>query len=87
MRKILLILVGIFSMSVSAQIKGKVVDQSNQPLVGAHVHFQKEGTLTGTDGTFELKSAKQGDKIHITYIGFDGTEVTATDNTVVILKD
>ena len=87
MRKILLILVGIFSMSVSAQIKGKVVDQSNQPLVGAHVHFQKEGTLTGTDGTFELKSAKQGDKIHITYIGFDGTEVTATDNTVVILKE
>lgn len=74
-------------MSVSAQIKGKVVDQSNQPLVGAHVHFQKEGTLTGTDGTFELKSAKQGDKIHITYIGFDGTEVTATDNTVVILKE
>lgn len=74
-------------MSVSAQIKGKVVDQSNQPLVGAHVHFQKEGTLTGTDGTFELKSAKQGDKIHITYIGFDETEVTATDNTVVTLKE
>jgi hypothetical protein len=74
-------------MSVSAQIKGKVVDQSNQPLVGAQVHFQKEGTLTGTDGTFELKSAKQGDKIHITYIGFDGTEVTATDNLVVSLKE
>ncbi len=74
-------------MSVSAQIKGKVVDQSNQPLVGAHVHFQKEGTLTDTDGTFELKSAKQGDKIHITYIGFDETEVTATDNTVVTLKE
>ena len=87
MRKILLILVGILSVSVSAQIKGKVVDQSNQPLVGAHVHFQKEGTLTDTDGTFELKSAKQGDKIHITYIGFDETEVTATDNTVVTLKE
>jgi iron complex outermembrane receptor protein len=87
MRKILLILVGILSVSVSAQIKGKVVDQSNQPLVGAHVHFQKEGTLTGTDGSFELKSAKQGDKIHITYIGFDETEVTATDNTVVTLKE
>jgi len=87
MRKILLILVGILSVSVSAQIKGKVVDQSNQPLVGAHVHFQKEGTLTDTDGTFELKSAKQGDKIHITYIGFDEVEVTATDNTVVTLKE
>ena len=87
MRKILLILVGILSVSVSAQIKGKVVDQSNQPLVGAHVHFQKEGTLTDTDGTFELKSAKQGDKIHITYIGFDEVEVTATDNIVVILKE
>ncbi len=87
MRKILLILVGIFSISLSAQIKGKVVDQSNQPLFNAHVRFQEEGTLTSTDGTFELKSAKQGDKIHITYIGFDGIDVIATDNILVTLKE
>ena len=87
MRKILLILVGILSMSVSAQIKGKVVDQSNEPLIGAHVHFQNEGTLTGTDGTFELKSAKQGDNIQITYIGFDKAVVVATNNIVIILKE
>jgi iron complex outermembrane recepter protein len=74
-----------FSVGAFSQTKGKVVDQStNEPLVGAHIHFQTEATTTGLDGEFELKSAKENDVITISYIGYEKKQYTINGDNVVI---
>jgi iron complex outermembrane receptor protein len=74
-----------FSVGAFSQTKGKVVDQStNEPLVGAHIHFQTETTTTGLDGEFELKSAKENDVITISYLGYEKKQYTINGSNVVI---
>lgn len=75
------------SYGASAQVKGRVVDQtSKEPIVGATVIYQKESTTSELDGTFELKTAKSGDKLQLKYLGYKDTEVIATNNITVNLE-
>lgn len=53
-------------------VKGKVIDQNGQILVGASIRL-KGGTLTSisdSEGNFELKNVKENDVIIISYTGF-----------------
>ncbi|MCR9251745.1 MAG: carboxypeptidase-like regulatory domain-containing protein [bacterium] len=53
------------------QLRGKVTDQLNSPLVGVHVVNQNKGTgiTTDIDGNFQIV-ADAGDSIKISFIGF-----------------
>ena len=67
-----------FSINVSAQsIKGKVVDENNEPLAYANVMLQKadssyiSGTMTDTLGVFVLEPDEEASVIHISFIGYE----------------
>ncbi len=55
------------------QIKGKVVDQQNEPIVGATVFEaqQNKGTITDIDGLFQLNNIPDGEiNIKVSCLGF-----------------
>ncbi len=95
MRKITLVVMLIVSVIATAQttIKGKVVDDSNQPIPGANIALKGAGvgTVTDFDGLFSL-TVEQALPFTITVssIGFETTSVTISSETQdinVILKE
>ena len=76
-----IILAFIFSLifaSVFAQVKGTVLDETDGALPGASVIISgsKTGTATDFDGHFELKNAKNGDVLVISYMGYETQKIT-----------
>jgi hypothetical protein len=71
-----------------AQISGKVVDDAGKPLAFVTVlHAQsQQGTYTDIDGKFLTTVGAVGDKLVLTYIGFERQEVMVTSNTMGTLK-
>ncbi len=70
-------------------VKGTVLDERGETLVGVSVIVQGTsiGTATDSKGRFEIK-AKKGDVLLISSIGFITEKVTVTGNTLrVVLKD
>jgi TonB-linked SusC/RagA family outer membrane protein len=72
-------------------ISGKVVDKSNEPIIGATVRVKgsKVGVSTDIDGNFVLNSLKTGDVIEISSIGYTTTTINVKNNSSVnvVLKD
>lgn len=75
---VILLLLTALSINVSAQsIKGKVVDENNEPLAYANVMLQKadssyiSGTMTDTLGVFVLEPDEKASMIHISFIGYE----------------
>lgn len=71
------------------KIKGVVVDENGEAIIGANVVSKKtkNGTISDMDGNFEL-SIPANDKLVISFIGYDTKEVTvknATSNFKVVL--
>lgn len=69
-------------------IKGVVVDDHGDPVIGATVIVvgsKGQGAVTDMDGNFSL-SVKPGTKLKITYIGYDDQVVTARNSMKVQLK-
>ena len=68
-------------------LRGKVVDENNEPLAYANVMLQKAdstyltGTMTDTLGVFVLEAAPQATMVHISFIGYKPyiTAVHGTD--------
>jgi hypothetical protein len=78
-----LFLAVMLSVASFAQIKGKVVDASTKEvLVGATVN----DVATALDGSFVLKTAKAGDKLKVSFIGYKDVEVIAKDAIVIELQ-
>ena len=78
---VLLVLAGVAtSWAAPKTVKGVVLDQSNQPVIGASV--QVNGTTTGAvtdfDGNYELKNVPDNAVITFSYIGMKTKEVKAT---------
>jgi len=77
----LVLLFGLSFNSVYAQterkISGNLLDNTNQPVIGASVSVQgtSKVTSTGTDGSFSI-SAKTGDKILFSFLGYQTKELT-----------
>ena len=72
------LLLTILSINASAQsIKGKVVDENDEPLAYASVMLQKadssyiSGALADTLGTFVLEPQADASMIHISFIGYE----------------
>ena len=77
----LLVLFAAFSLSMSAQVTGTVLDASTaEPIIGANV-IEKgttNGTITDFDGNFVLM-AQEGALLEISYMGHKTVEVKATN--------
>ena len=64
----------------SVQVKGVVLDTSDQPIIGASVietGTQSNGTLTGPDGSFTISIAR-GASLKISYVGYKTVTVKPT---------
>ncbi|MDE5651118.1 MAG: carboxypeptidase-like regulatory domain-containing protein, partial [Duncaniella sp.] len=61
-------------------VKGTVVDDTGEPVIGATVLIDgtSQGTATDFDGNFTLK-VPEGAKLKISYIGYDTQVVPAKD--------
>lgn len=62
-----------------SQIKGRVVDTSNQAIAGATIIDlnTKKQVLTDQNGEFDLNSTTSNPQLRIQYIGFDPKNITA----------
>lgn len=70
------------SITVMAQkksITGKIIDSSNEPLIGATVKEAgtANGTITNFDGNYSL-NVSEGAILEVSYVGFTSTKVKAT---------
>lgn len=61
----------------STDIKGTVVDENGDPVIGASVRVEGQdgGVITDLDGNYTIKASK-GAKVTITYIGYEPMTVT-----------
>ena len=68
------------NLEATTMVKGTVVDDSGEPLVGAAVVVKGagEGTMTDLDGNFQLP-ARKGQKLEVSYVGFATKDVTVGD--------
>ena len=78
LRAVTPLLLAALSFNASAQsMKGKVVDENNEPLAFANVMLQKAdssyitGTMTDTLGVFVLEPEAEASMIHISFIGYE----------------
>ncbi|MBF04467.1 MAG: TonB-dependent receptor [Flavobacterium sp.] len=67
-------------LSAQEEIKGKIVDENNQPLLGANVFWQNTatGTTSDIDGNFTLKKSNESDNLVVSYIGYKTKKITIT---------
>lgn len=63
------------------QIKGNVLDEYGDPLIGANVSVKGtgSGTITDLDGNFSV-SATKGTVLAISYLGYTTQNITVSDN-------
>ena len=90
MRQILLYLFLFIACSVSAEqflIKGKVVDENNEPLIGASVYVKgtSRGTATDIDGNYSIVVEK-GETLKITYVGYYSKEIEVLNDSSLIIE-
>jgi TonB-linked SusC/RagA family outer membrane protein len=81
----------LFSVGVYAQditVRGSVVDQNGEPVIGASVKAagSKVGAVTNANGEFLLKCPANS-QIEVSYIGFAPQTVNASDNVNIVLSE
>lgn len=81
-----LFFVGIGIAMAQTQVRGTVVDDLGEPVIGATIQVEgtTQGTITDIDGNFQL-SAPTGGTLIVSYVGFDTQEVAVRANVRVIL--
>ncbi|WP_294534123.1 TonB-dependent receptor [uncultured Bacteroides sp.] len=80
----LIMSIGMFAQNM---VKGTVVDETDLPMIGATVMIKGAagGTITDFDGNFTI-SAKKGQVIAISYIGYKTQEVKYTNQQKIAVK-
>lgn len=70
------------------QIRGSVLDESGQPLIGVNIGVKgtTSGTITDMDGKFNLDVSPNATLV-ISYIGYKTIEIKASDNLKITLKE
>ena len=81
----------LFSVGIYAQditVKGSVVDQNGEPVIGASVKAAggKVGAITNADGEFLIKCPANS-QLEVSYIGFASQVVSAKDKVQVVLLE
>lgn len=81
------LLLAVFAYAQTTTIKGTVVDDTGEPLIGATVMAvgSTTGIATDLDGNFSLR-VEPGTKLTVSYIGYETQEVEAKDGMTVVLK-
>ncbi len=66
------------------KVKGQVVDQQGEPLVGATVKVKgtMEGTVTDLDGNFQLDAPANGVLV-VSYVGFKDSEIAIRSRAII----
>ncbi|MDD6852301.1 MAG: TonB-dependent receptor [Bacteroidales bacterium] len=80
---VLLVLAGVATAWAAPKtVKGVVVDQTNQPVIGASVQVNGTtiGVVTDIDGTYELTNVPDNAVITFSFIGMKSKEVKVTDS-------
>ncbi len=72
-RHYLFIILLLISLTSSAQLKGIVIDQNEQPLIAVNIYLQGSyhGTSTDAAGEFALDQVKAGDTLVFSFLGFE----------------
>ncbi len=67
------------------EVKGKIIDENNKPVVGATVLIDgtSEGAITDTDGNFIVR-ASNGNKIIVSCVGYSDATATVNGATLTI---
>ncbi len=76
---LMFLVMALASLGVTAQVTGTVLDENNEPVIGASVVQQsnpKNGVATDFDGNFTL-NVPAGTKIKVTYVGYEDVIVAA----------
>lgn len=70
------------------QVKGVVIDENNEPIVGAAVMVKgsQRGSLSDVDGGFVLNNVKQGEKLVVSYVGMKTKTVDAKTSMRIMLE-
>ena len=81
-----LFFIGIGIVTAQTQVRGTVVDDAGEPVIGATVQIKgtTQGTVTDIDGNFNL-SAPAGGTLVISYVGMQTQEVPVSANVRVVL--
>ena len=84
MNKNIALLLLFFTSLLQAQdeIKGKIVDENNEPLLGANVFWQNTtvGATTDFEGNFTLVKSEESTSLIVSYIGYQTKRVDVTSN-------
>ena len=69
-------------------VSGVVVDEFNEPLIGATVKVKgtTEGMLTDIDGRFAITTATKSPVIIVSYMGYDAQEIATGGRTAIRVK-
>ena len=72
-------------------VRGRVVDENNEPVIGANVSVKGtvNGTITDAEGRFNLSNVPANATLQISYIGMESQEIALKGNTAinVVLKE
>lgn len=68
-------------------IRGIVVDEQGEPLIGVNVYYKdsNQGTLTNLDGEFSLKKKKGDGTLIISFIGYKTAAIPADANEIMTI--
>ena len=78
---LLLVIATAFAGMHARTVKGTVVDQVNEPVIGATIRVlgTTMGAVTDFDGTFEIANVPEGATLKFTYLGMHAVEMVASD--------
>lgn len=81
-----LFIIGIGIVTAQTQVRGTVVDETGQPVIGATIQIKgtSQGTVTDVDGRFNLSAPANGTLV-ISYVGTQTQEVPVQPNVKVTL--
>jgi TonB-linked outer membrane protein, SusC/RagA family/TonB-dependent outer membrane receptor, SusC/RagA subfamily, signature region len=84
---VLYLMVSLIMHAQTQNISGKVFDDTGETVIGATVKVEgtSTATITNVDGTFTLKAAI-GDKLVISYVGYETKTVEIVDNNLLQIQ-
>jgi TonB-dependent SusC/RagA subfamily outer membrane receptor len=69
-----------FSAIKAENIKGKVLDENGNPIIGAVITYGKTGVTADSNGEFSIDYSKTGGKIKVSFLGYKPKEVKLGKN-------
>ena len=69
-------------------IKGRVLNEKDQPLTGASVTIKgtRKAIITNERGNFELKNVSPGTELEISYTGYIKRKIETSTNRFIVIK-